>query len=312
MASVIHDFKMDVLQRKEIAKLSLNNHYQVELNALPAGVQGYLNQLGVSSRWIAENSGLMCSEATLPTSSFATGEVKDNFHGVTQQFAHTRLFIESDFTFYVDQNYRMIKLFEGWMDYVSGENLNPSRQSQTYFRRFNYPLPGNSGAGYKMNTMSITKFEKNENRGRRPTLTYVFFNIFPKAMTAIPVAYGPADLLRVNVTFAYDRYYVEDNNVTSITSDGHPQDITARDITNIILNRLGTAALKSRSNRRSRRRSNSTGSRTGVVRTTNTNYSQNEGRLGLSKGETVQEFKNKKSKTRSRYSSGVAGLNKSK
>ena len=42
MASVIQDFKMDVLQRSDIAKLSLNNHYQVTLNALPAGVQGYL------------------------------------------------------------------------------------------------------------------------------------------------------------------------------------------------------------------------------------------------------------------------------
>jgi hypothetical protein len=62
----------------------------------------------------------LCADATLPTSSFATSEVKDNFQGINQQFAHTRLYIDSDFTFYVDYNYNMIKFFEGWMDYVSG------------------------------------------------------------------------------------------------------------------------------------------------------------------------------------------------
>ena len=34
--------------------------------------------------------------------SLATGEVRDNFMGIPQEFAHTRLYADVDFTFYVD------------------------------------------------------------------------------------------------------------------------------------------------------------------------------------------------------------------
>ena len=223
MASIIQDFKMDILQRREISKLSLNNQFQVSIGSLPSGVQSYLNVIGVNWRWIAENAGLMCNEATLPTSSFATAEVKDNYHGINQQFAHNRIYVESDFTFYIDQNYNMIKIFEGWMDYISGDDINGDPASPTFFRRFNYPNGNGGTGGYKASTMSITKFEKNENNGRRPSLTYVFYNMFPKSIISIPVAYGAADLTRVTVTFQYDRYYIDYNIAHSIKSNGEPQ-----------------------------------------------------------------------------------------
>ena len=46
------------------------------------------------------------------------------------------------------------------------------------------------------------KFDKNLSR----KLTYQFKNAFPKSIQSIPVSYGQADLLKVTVTFAYDRY----------------------------------------------------------------------------------------------------------
>jgi hypothetical protein len=52
--------------------------------------------------------------------------------------------------------------------------------------------------------MTITKFERDYDR----ELTYTFVNAFPKGLTSIPVSYGPADLLKVTVTFNYDRYVV--------------------------------------------------------------------------------------------------------
>ena len=56
---------------------------------------------------------------------------------------------------------------------------------------------------YKVSEMSITKFERNISGEQ---LKYTFINAFPKGMTAIPVAYGAADLLKVTVSFNYDRY----------------------------------------------------------------------------------------------------------
>ena len=66
------------------------------------------------------NSGLLCSSASLPGTSLATAEVKDNFMGVSQEFAHTRIYTDIDFTFYVDHDYNNLRFFEGWIDYISG------------------------------------------------------------------------------------------------------------------------------------------------------------------------------------------------
>ena len=68
------------------------------------------------------NLGLLCSEASLPTSSYATAEVKDNYMGVSQEFAHTRINTDIDFTFYIDRQYKVLGFFEAWMDYISGDS----------------------------------------------------------------------------------------------------------------------------------------------------------------------------------------------
>ena len=39
--------------------------------------------------------------------------------GIPQEFAHTRLYTDIDFTFYVDNDYNNLKVFEGWMDFIS-------------------------------------------------------------------------------------------------------------------------------------------------------------------------------------------------
>ena len=208
MAAIIQDFKNDILNKRDFTKLSLTNQYQVYISGINAGLRGYLrSKYGVRNYWINENVGLMCNEANLPTSSFAVAEVKDNYHRINQQYAHTRLYTDTDFTFYVDKKYNMIKFFEGWMDYVSGDNNNQiPEEDNRYFRRFNYPLGKD---GYKSDNMTITKFERDPAWKRYTLLTYKFWNIFPKSMTSMPVTYGPADLLKVTVTFAYDRYIVK-------------------------------------------------------------------------------------------------------
>ena len=211
--TVVQEPKMSVLKSKDIAKPSLTNYYQVHFSTLTEGLQKHISsRYGVKSEFITQESGLMCADATLPTSSFATAEVKDNFHGINEQYAHTRLYIDTDFTFYVDKNYQMIKFFEGWMDYVSGTGqedqgrARPIELSNKHYKRFNYPLDPKTG--YKTQNMFITKFEKDTTKLGAPMLTYQFYNVFPKSMAAIPVSYGPADILKVTVSFAYDRYVV--------------------------------------------------------------------------------------------------------
>ena len=233
MAGLIQNFKMNTLTKMDISKVSLNNQYQVHISGITGELKGYLGRYYDIPKNYADGSniGIMCSEATLPTSSFATSEVKDNFHGINQQFAHTRIYIDSDFTFYVDRNYNTLKFFEGWMDYISGDN-NPisgitKESNQGYFKRFNYPMNESSNAstvggktGYKCGVLTISKFEHGLFRKRDveqegldynddKMLVYTFINAFPKGMTSIPVQYGGADLTKVTVQFAYDRYIVK-------------------------------------------------------------------------------------------------------
>ena len=199
--SFVSKITMDDAKVK-FGSLSLNNQYQVHF----AGLNGEVIQfLRVDKRidnvqdFISRETGILCSDASLPASAYATAEVKDNFMGVPQEFVHSRLYTDIDFTFYVDKDYTVLNIFEGWMDYISSGASGEVRDFQKpFYRRMRYP------DSYKCNTMYINKFEKNYKR----TLRYRFVNAFPKSIDTIPVTYGPADILKVTVNFNYDRYIV--------------------------------------------------------------------------------------------------------
>ena len=185
-----------------IGGLAQTNHYVVSFSSLTPAVETYLKRysnVGNLRDFLSRRAGILCSDASLPTSNLATAEVKDNFMGIPQEYAHTRLFTDTDFTFYVDQDYTILKIFEGWMEYIgSGANRKMRQQDKGFYRRMQYP------DNYKVNSMQITKFEKNYRR----ELKYKFINAFPKSITPVQVSYGDADVLRVTVSFNFDRYVV--------------------------------------------------------------------------------------------------------
>ena len=187
--------------RELVGDLSQTNHYMVSFSTLNSTLMSYIqNRIGFQEdvrNFLSRKTGLLCAEASLPTSSMATAEVRDNFMGIPQEFAHTRLYTDIDFTFYVDSNYLNLRIFEAWMDYIAGGS-EINELSENYYRRMNYP------DNYKVQTMFISKFERDFNS----QIDYQFINAFPKLVTAIPVSYGAADLLKVTVSFTYDRYIV--------------------------------------------------------------------------------------------------------
>ena len=209
MAGLVQRITMQEVKEK-LGKLSLTNQYQVHFSALKPTITDYLESIGLDNakNFLSRDVGILCSEASLPASAFATGEVTDNFMGIPQEFAHTRLYTDIDFTFYVDQEYTLLRIFEGWMDYISSgaDSNGVGLGNAGFYRRFKYPND------YKCDTMSITKFEKNIER----TLMYQFRNAFPKSITSLPVTYGAADLLKVTVSFNYDRYIVTRSGTMSI------------------------------------------------------------------------------------------------
>jgi hypothetical protein len=188
--------------KKIFGNLSQTNHYLVNFSNLRTvggdkELLDHIKGFGVDTDFISRNSGILCSEASLPGSSLATAEVKDNFMGIPQEFAHTRLYADIDFTFYIDHDYNNLRFFEGWIDYI-GSGSGENQLKGNYYRRMRYPDK------YKCQTMSITKFE----RDFKSRIDYLFINAFPKLVTAVPVSYGQADILKVSVSFNYDRYVV--------------------------------------------------------------------------------------------------------
>lgn len=223
---------------KEVfGNLSQTNHYQVSFGALPTSVEAHIyNKFGVynANNFMSRKGGLLCSDASLPGSNLATGDVKDNFMGVPQEFAHTRLYADIDFTFYVDRDYTNLRIFEGWIDYISSGS-DADELSDNYFRRMRYPET------YKANTMYITKFEKDY--GNR--VDYLFVNAFPKLVNAIPVSYGGADILKVSVSFNYDRYIMNPEGSISKGSQDTFEDIVTRTSGDTINPNSNASALRS-------------------------------------------------------------------
>ena len=186
----------------KFGKLSLNNQYQVHFAGFNTNIVNYIrNNLGIlnADDFISREMGILCFDASLPASALATAEVKDNFMGVPQEFAHSRLYTDIDFSFYIDQDYTLLRIFEGWMDYItSGAETEVGDLQKPFYRRMRYP------DNYKCNTLFISKFERNYKR----SLRYQFVNAFPKSMGSVPVSYKSADLLKVTVAFNFDRYIV--------------------------------------------------------------------------------------------------------
>jgi len=146
---------------------------------------------------------LSCTDASLPGSSFTTHELTNDFSGITEKHAYRRQYDNQiDLTFMVDRNYKLIRFFEAWMSFITDENrlFDPKKGQNSY--RVKFPKK------YQINSLHITKFEKDIGRpDQGPKLEYTFINAFPIALSSMPVSYAQTDLLKVNVTMSYSRYY---------------------------------------------------------------------------------------------------------
>ena len=183
-----------------------------QLNERGDSFSTYLNQQGLSTLFNArgldptrrEKLQLFCSETTLPGSSLATANLDNDFTGVSEKYAHRRVFDEEiSLTFYCDaKEYLPIRYFEAWMSYMTNDTRD--NHNETFYYRMKFPKKYKGG-------LEITKFEKNLNsqdpvRGRTRPLTYTFIDAFPKAISAMPVTYDASDLLKCTVSFSYTRY----------------------------------------------------------------------------------------------------------
>ena len=192
--------------KSKLFQPSLTAHFRLGLT-LPDFV------LGRGANYDQDYLQLACHETSLPGSQLATFEVMNDFTGVTERYAHRRMYgDELSVSFYVDaNNYTPIKIFERWIGYISGtvdengEN-DEGLDSRDFNHRLNYP--GTSNDGYTKE-LTLTKFERNYNySGNKNFLEYRFVGAFPYSINSMPVSYDGSQILKCSVQFRYIRYYI--------------------------------------------------------------------------------------------------------
>jgi hypothetical protein len=169
---------------------------------LPRGdCRRFLRQKGINDRFIADNVGLLCSDAVLPGSAMATLNTAGDYQGLIERFAHTRNFTQVNFDFYVDNEYKSLKFLEHWMEFISsGAIADPS--SDTYHFKMKYPDE------YKSNDTRVVKFERNHSQ----FLEYRFIGMFPLSLNSTRVSYQNSQVLKATATFSFDRYICGESN----------------------------------------------------------------------------------------------------
>jgi len=187
--------------------LAQTSHYEVKFGGLPPQLSSYLLKRGITSRFIAEDAGLLCNNAILPTTQLSTVDVAGNYIGMTETFAHRRVYQDISLEFYVDKNYNSLKFLEHWMEFIASGASNPINGNNApininvdegYFMRMQYPKY------YKSNQTKIIKFD----RDYKKELEYTFIGLYPYSIGSIPVSYSQSDVMKMSVTFKIDRYVI--------------------------------------------------------------------------------------------------------
>ena len=179
----------------KLQNVAQTSHYFVKFALPPTGLRSHLRRKGINDRFISDDVGLLCYDASLPGSALASQNITGDFQGVVERFAHTRNFTQINLEFYVDNEYKSLKFLEHWMEFITGGNqVDPG--GDTYYFQLNYPYE------YKANDTRIVKFEKNHFQ----FIEYRFIGLFPLSLNSTRVQYGNSQVLKATASFSYDRY----------------------------------------------------------------------------------------------------------
>jgi hypothetical protein len=223
--------------REIFGSLSQTSQFKVALHMVsstggPDKLADWLTKAGITND-IAQNTyyDFMCSEAVIPGATLNTVEDKGGRQGVVETMPTQRVFSPVSLTFYVDNEYKILRLFEEWMNFINpvygGSGAYDQRgigfgdsKNRNDFHRMRYPDE------YKR-IISIVKFERNfavnpaidGDLQSVPSVTYRLLEAYPSSLTAIPLTYEGSTITKCTVEFTYSRYVYEHHRGELINLD---------------------------------------------------------------------------------------------
>ena len=190
--------------RSRFQTVALDNKYQVFMEP-NLNVYNAAARVGISRRFIDEDLGLYVTDAVLPGSSFADVEVSGDRQGITERMPFKRIYDDVTLTFMVDKDYKVMKYFEAWTQLINPLHGDTDGKANNQVMTLNYPKD------YKC-TMSVVKFNRDFFHRGGGYVYYCFVRSWPLSISSVPVNYDSGSILKLNVTFRYERYVME--NVT--------------------------------------------------------------------------------------------------
>ena len=102
-------------------KLSLTSQFKVSLHLTNGGddLMNWLAAAGITSDGEFSKFDFYCAETSLPGATFDVTEEIGSRQGVIERFPTKRVYPDVTMTFYVDYDYKLIRLFEEWMNYIN-------------------------------------------------------------------------------------------------------------------------------------------------------------------------------------------------
>ena len=190
--------------RSRFQTVALDNKYQIFIEP-NLDVYNAASDVGIERRFVDEDLGLYVSDAVLPGSSFADVEVSGDRQGITERMPFKRIYDDVTFTFMVDRDYKVMRFFESWTQLINPLHGQTDGKANDQVMTLSYPK------NYKC-TMSIAKFNKDYFETGIGFLYYCFIRAWPLSVSSTPINYDSGSTLKLNVTFRYERYVME--NVT--------------------------------------------------------------------------------------------------
>lgn len=130
---------------------------------------------------------LLCDSVSIPGLSLITNDVA--VYGEARQMPTQRLFSDMTMSFYIDHGMNVKRILDSWMDII----INPRTRSAYYYDEY-------------IASIELYVHDRNFN----VTYKVALFECYPKAIQPIDLSYASKDVMKMQVTFQYKRYLVED------------------------------------------------------------------------------------------------------
>ena len=178
---------------------------------IPSIIDQALNNLGLETanqneyqatrREYYEYINYFADSVTVPGRRLTVGTVRDV--GAMRRYATDTSFSEMQVSFIVTKDYWHRKFFERWMNYAASDSENRVAFYNEYtstVRILKWELASNYVAQNKVKGTTY------ESRLNAVTGAWTLYGAFPFDMSAIQLNNGPTDLIKLDVSFYYERY----------------------------------------------------------------------------------------------------------